>query len=120
MSTERGEPDGSSQRARIQHVPQMSAEEHLRRLRADVDTLLEVQLRGWSDESWEPLARALVEYGMGVMRAWMHTRQIFQEVARGGFGGVRRCPDSWLDEDTIEELAGETWRRRCTTSSTRY
>ncbi len=108
MSTQRGEPKGSTQRAPLQRVPDMSAEEHLRRLRADVDTLLEVQLHGWSDEAWEPLASALVEYGVGVIRGWMHMRRIFEEAARGGFGKVRRCPDSWLDDDTIEELTGET------------
>jgi hypothetical protein len=38
-----GEPKGSAQRAPLQRVLDMSAEDHLRRLRADVDTLLEVQ-----------------------------------------------------------------------------
>ena len=110
MSTQRGEPTGSTQRVpiQLQRLPEMSADEHLRRLRADVETLLEVQLHGWSDEAWEPLASALVEYGGGVIRGWMHTRLIFEEAARGGFGKVRRCPDSWLDDDTIEELTGET------------
>lgn len=27
---------------------------------------------------------------------------------RDGYGGLRQCPESWLDDDTIVELAGET------------
>ena len=83
-------------------------EEHLERLRYDVDTVLQLQLRSYSDESWKPVANALAEYGYGVMKGWLFTRRIYSEVARGGFGSLPRCPESWLDEDTIQELAAET------------
>jgi hypothetical protein len=39
----------------------MSAEEHLERLRYDIDTILHCSWRSWSDEAWEHLADALAE-----------------------------------------------------------
>lgn len=86
----------------------MSSEEHLERLRNDIDTVLQLQLQSWSDEAWEPVAEALAEYGFGVIKGWMHTGQIFAEVARTGYGALPGCPRAWLDDDTIEELTGET------------
>jgi hypothetical protein len=86
----------------------MSGDEHLERLRYDIDTILQLQLRSWSDEAWEPVARALTEYGFGVVKGWMYTRQIFVEVARTGYGALPQCPRDWLDDETIEELAGLT------------
>jgi hypothetical protein len=102
--------DGSLEQPDLQrYVPAMlSPEEHLERLRYDVDTVLQLQLRSYSDESWKPVANALAEYGYGVMKGWLFTRRIYSEVARGGFGSLPRCPESWLDEDTIQELAAET------------
>jgi 3-polyprenyl-4-hydroxybenzoate decarboxylase len=38
----------------------------------------------------------------------MHTGQIYSEVARSGYGALPPCPSAWLDEDTVQELAGET------------
>ena len=92
-------------------VPSMSAAEHLERLKYDVDTVLQLQLRSYSDEAWLPVADALVEYGMGVITGWLRSGQIFAEVARTGYGAIPRCPASWLDNDTIESLAGETITR---------
>ena len=99
---------GGAERARIQPV-ERTAEEHLQRLRHDIDTVLQLQLYGWSDEAWAPVAEALAEYGVGVLTGWLYTREIFVQVARGSFGGLRQCPDSWLFDDngdTITGLAG--------------
>lgn len=99
---------GSVEQPQLQRtLPPMSQEEHLERLRHDIDTVLQLQLHRWSDDAWRPVADALAEYGFGVIRGWMHSRQIFAEVSRVGYG-VKRCPDGWLDEETIAELAGET------------
>ena len=109
MSTPERETDRSLWQRRIQrNVPTMTPKEHLERLRDDIDTVLQLQLRSFSDESWLPVADALAEYGFGVIRAWMHTGQIYSEVARSGYGALPPCPSAWLDEDTVQELAGET------------
>lgn len=104
------EPDSGSAwpRPLQRTVPSMSTAEHLERLRYDIDTVLQLQLRSWSDEAWEPVASALAEYGFGVIKGWLHNGQIFAEVARTGYGALRRCPRHWLDDDTIEELASLT------------
>lgn len=86
----------------------MSADEHLERLRYDIDTVLQLQLRSWSDEAWEPVADALAEYGFGVIKGWMHTGQIFNEVAGTGYGAIPRCPPHWFDDDTVTSLVGLT------------
>jgi hypothetical protein len=101
--------DGSLWHRPIQRsIPSMSSEEHLERLRYDIDTVLQLQLHSWSDEAWEPVAEALAEYGFGVIKGWMHAGQIYTEVARTGYGALPSCPRGWLDDDTIEELTGET------------
>ena len=109
MSIAEPDSDGSASHPRLQRsIRPMTPEEHLERLRYDIDTVLQLQLRSWSDEAWEPVADALAEYGFGIMTGWMHTGQIFAEVARTGFGALPRCPSHWLDDDTIEELSGHT------------
>lgn len=111
MSIPEAEPNPSPKRALIQPRGLSPADEHLQRLSHDIDTVMQLQLHHWSDEAWLPVADALAEYGVGVLKGWLYTRQIFDQVARHGFGALRRCPDSWLlddNGDTIEELAGET------------
>jgi hypothetical protein len=99
------EPDSDGtlgQRGLQRYVPPMlSPEEHLERLRRDVDTVLQLQLRSYSDESWKPVANALAEYGYGVMKGWLFARRIYSEVARGGSspvdatGGIRLLGVGW-------------------------
>lgn len=89
-------------------VPKMSEEEHLARLRADVDAVLTLQLSNFADAAWEPLANALVEYGFAVMRAWIATGRIFVELVRShSFAKLAPPPSGWLDADEAESLAGE-------------
>ena len=109
MSTPEPETDRSLWQRRIQRdVPTMTPKEHLERLRYDIDTVLHLQLRSFSDESWLPAADALAEYGFGVIRAWMHTGQIYSEVARSGYGALPPCPSAWLDDDTVQGNAEPT------------
>jgi hypothetical protein len=109
VSTLEPDSDGSAWHRLIQRsIPSMSAEEHLERLRYDIDTVLQLQLRSWSDDAWEPVAQALTEYGFGVVKGWMHTGQIYAEVARTGYGALPKCRREWLNDDTIQSLAGHT------------
>lgn len=89
-------------------VPSFTEEEHLERLRADVDAVLTLQLSNFSDEAWEPLATALVEYGFAVMRAWTASGRIFKELAASrSFAKVSPPPEGWLTSEEAESIAGE-------------
>jgi len=105
------DPDGQwvgvAQDATLQRLAQMSPEQHEERLRFDVETVLQLQLSGWSDEAWEPVAEALAEYGFGVFVGWLFTGKVFAEVRKAG-QPVTVCPPSWLDDDAVQGLAGET------------
>jgi hypothetical protein len=72
------------------HIPAMSPDEHLGLLRRDVDTVLELQLHSYSDEAWTPVAEAFAEYGIGVLKAWLYTGQIYFQVTHNGYGRARR------------------------------
>jgi DNA-directed RNA polymerase specialized sigma24 family protein len=90
--------------ATLQRVARMSPAEHERRLTADVETVLGLQLNRWSDEAWEPVAAQLADYGWGVMVGWLYTGKVFIEVTRAGYP-VDRCPQSWLDDDAVDGIA---------------
>lgn len=96
--------------ATLQRVAQMSPEEHAERLRYDVDALLKLQLSGWSDDVWSPVANALAEYGYAVMAGWLVTGKIYSEVKRIG-QPVTPCPQAWMDDEAIQTLADETVAR---------
>ena len=85
----------------------MSPQEHEERLRYDSQTVLELQLSGWSAEAWAPVAEALAEYGFGVMVGWLFTGKVFTEVSKVG-QPVTPCPPSWLDDEEVTSLADET------------
>lgn len=89
-------------------VTSCTEDEHLERLRADVDTVLTLQLSNFADEAWEPLANALVEYGFAVMRAWIASERIFKELAVSrSFAKVSPPPEGWLTKEEAESMAGE-------------
>lgn len=84
---------------------------------------MQLQLHCWSDEAWAPVAEALAEYWGRGLTGWLYTREIFVQVARGGFGGLRQCPDSWLlndNGDTITGLAGVVFGCRFAVESVMY
>jgi hypothetical protein len=85
----------------------MSPDEHAERLRYDVDALLKLQLSGWSDEVWSPVAEALAEYGYAVMAGWLVTGKIYAQVKAIG-KPVTPCPHAWMDDEAIQTLADET------------
>jgi len=84
----------------------MSEAEHLERLRADVEVVLNLQLSSFDDAAWKPLADALTEYGFAVMRSWIATGQIFKLAVRG-VGQVAPPPQGWMNQDEAESIAGE-------------
>lgn len=62
--------------------------------------------RGYQGPDWEGFCRALAEYGVAVVRAWILSGRIFVECQRKGFGAVVRR--NRADSDEAEGLAGET------------
>ena len=108
MSEPEPEHRSADRRPVRRSIPAMSAEEHLERLRADIDTVLQLQLHAFSEEAWEPVAEALAEYGYGVIKGWIYSGQIFIEVESKGYGAVERCPMEWFDNGAGEELANLT------------
>ena len=93
--------------ATLQRLAQMSPEEHEARLGFDAETVLQLQLSAWSDEAWTPVAEALAEYGFGVFVGWLVTGKVFGQLNKVG-QPVTACPPSWLDDDAVQGLAGET------------
>jgi DNA-directed RNA polymerase specialized sigma24 family protein len=79
--------------------------ERLARLEADKELLLQLMVRGYEGEEWTRFARALAEYGVQVIRAWVHSGKIFGECKAHGFGGL---PVRRRSHDDAHELALET------------
>ncbi len=102
-----GHRPGDARDATLQRLAQKSPQEHEERLRYDSQTVLELQLSGWSAEAWSPVAEALAEYGFAVMVGWLFTGKVFAEVSKVG-QPVRPCPSWWLDDDAVTSLADET------------
>ena len=71
--------------------------------------LLQLQLSGYADRIWNPIAEEFARYGVSVMKSWIGKRTIFGQVkARTGFQ-LRSCPDDWLQSVHVaEDLAGLT------------
>lgn len=102
-----GHRPGVARDATLQRLVQMSPDEHAERLRYDVDALLNLQLSGWSDEVWSPVADALAEYGYAVMAGWIVTGKVYAQVKAIG-KPVTPCPHNWMDDEAIQTLADET------------
>jgi DNA-directed RNA polymerase specialized sigma24 family protein len=90
---------------RLRATPQTEEEEHERRLRADAELLLSLQLEGFQGRNWDRLRDRLARYGYAVIRSWCLNGKIFFYARTAGFGGLtsRR-----LDADAATELATET------------
>lgn len=56
---------------------QTEAADHLERLAADADLILELRRAGYEGPRWELLADALARYGYQVIRAWIRQGSIF-------------------------------------------
>lgn len=83
--------------------------ERLRRLGGDQELLLRLQLNGYTDAVWRPVAEEFARYGMAVMKSWLRRRTIFAQVKTKTGYGLPRAPEEWLDgEHTIDDLATMT------------
>lgn len=79
---------------------------HLDRLLGDRDVLLRLQLSGYAPEYWAPLASVFARYGLAVLRAWLASGRIFEELARRTGASVSR--PAHLSQDDIESMATDT------------
>jgi hypothetical protein len=80
--------------------------ERVQRLAADRELVERIMWAGYLGPEWGKLRRALAEYGVAVMTAWIRSGRIFVECKKSGFGGIaKRRPD---DDEEASGLAGET------------
>lgn len=83
------------------------AGQHLARLTADVELLLELQLHGFEGLPWQRFAEVLAAYGYQVMTAWIFTGQIYTKLRERKLGGSDMiAPRRPLSHAQAEELAG--------------
>jgi DNA-directed RNA polymerase specialized sigma24 family protein len=82
--------------------------ENLRRLGADEEILVELQINEFSEASWMPLAQELARYGIAVMRAWIRRGTIYEKV-RGRTKFRVETIEGWPREDeAIADIASDT------------
>ena len=82
-------------------------QENLRRLEADEELVLELQLNGFAGRPWDRFAREMARYGMGVISSWIRRGLIYGRVKTlTGFGLGRR--DGWPDAELCVDLATDT------------
>lgn len=74
-------------------------------LEADKELVHRLMLRSYAGREWQAFARALAEYGLQVVGAWVKSGKIFAECAKKGFGGLDAL--SRTHED-IHDLTSET------------
>lgn len=92
--------------------PDLAAEladelERLRRLQADEELLLTLQLEQFTGRLWERFSRELTRYGLGVLRAWIRHGTIYGKAkALTGYGLCRI--EGWPDDQTIDDIATDT------------
>jgi hypothetical protein len=81
--------------------------QHLARLTADVNLLLELQLHNFAGRPWDRFAEVLVAYGYQVMTAWIATGQIFSKLREKRITAADLIPARPpLTQDQVHELAG--------------
>lgn len=92
--------------------PDLAAEltdelERLRRLQADEDLLLALQLHQFTGRLWDRFSRELTRYGLGVLRAWIRHGTIYGKAkALTGYGLGRI--EGWPDDQTTDDIATDT------------
>ncbi len=84
-----------------------AASRHLDRLLGDSDLLLRLQLSGFADDQWEPVAQEFARYGLGVMEPWIASGRVFAKV-RERTGYRIAAPPDGIDDDGANELAVDT------------
>lgn len=77
------------------------ANRRLARLKADEELVLELQLSGYHDTVWNPIAAEFARYGIAVLQAWMRDHTILGRV-RGKTGhGLPATHEGWFDDDVV-------------------
>jgi len=88
--------------------PDLAAElERLRRLQADEELLLALQLHQFTGRLWERFSRELTRYGLGVLRAWIRYGTIYGKAKTLTGYGLGRI-EGWPDDQTIDDIATDT------------
>lgn len=88
----------------------VSQEESQKRLRADAELLLELQLTGYCGQLWERFRDRLARYGFTIIKSWCLSGKIAQQCHRIGFGALAPPPRR-IEFDDAAELALETVAR---------
>lgn len=86
---------------------ELPEDDRLDRLLGDRDLLLRLQLSGYADAAWQPVATEFARYGLGILRGWLYTGAIFGQVYAKTRNRLRP-PDGPLCEDARETLATDT------------
>ena len=81
--------------------------ERLRRLQADEELLLALQLERFTGRLWERFSRELTRYGLGVLRAWIRHGTIYGKAKTLTGYGLGRI-EGWPDDQTIDDIATDT------------
>ncbi|OLT52877.1 hypothetical protein BJF87_12375 [Gordonia sp. CNJ-863] len=79
----------------------------IERLGGDEELLLALQLSGFADRDWNPVAEELARYGLAVITSWIHKRTIFSKVKRRTGYGLPTLVDWPGDQHTVVELADD-------------
>jgi DNA-directed RNA polymerase specialized sigma24 family protein len=104
---ESGDDAGHLQPLTPAEIKAQKSVENLDRLLGDADLLLRLQLSGYADEEWEPIATEFARYGLGVLPAWLATGKMFVEVRKTT--KVRLVPhEGGFDRETLNDLATDT------------
>lgn len=113
------EPAGA-QPGRVAVQPRVSSDElrefrrtseaqRVEQLEADTELMLRLSSEGFDGKTWQEVARALVEYGFTVMRAWVVTGQVFVKLQQKGravsspTAGIPRSDALTMAEDTVAD-----------------
>lgn len=101
---EPGDDAGHLQPLTAVQIKAQKSAENLDRLLGDVDLLLRLQLSGYANKEWEPIATEFARYGLGVLPAWLASGKIFVEVRRTT--KVQLIPhEGGFDRETRDDLA---------------
>lgn len=92
--------------------PDLAAEladelERLRRLQADEELLLALQLHQFTGRLWDRFVRELARYGVGVLRAWIRHGTIYGKAKTLTGYGLGRI-EGWPDDEIVEDLVADT------------
>lgn len=82
--------------------------ELLQRLGGDEELLLKLQLSGFADRDWNPVAQEFARYGLAVITSWIRKRSVYQKVKRRTGYGLPTLDDWPSDEHALNDIAEDT------------